>query len=97
MMELSADDLKSLKTYIRIDFNDDDKLLQEFAAAAAADMERMGIQYQPDDPAWKMVLFAIVLDWYENRGNVGTIPAIAEGMIFRLKTSNPDNYGGGME
>lgn len=61
-------ELTELKQYLKIDFDDDDKLL-EMLMGAARKYILGAVGYQPDeaDERVKVLISALVSDWYEHR------------------------------
>lgn len=62
-MELSV-----IKEYLKIDFDDDDRLL-EMLLGAARRYIRDAVGYKPDetDERVKLLLLVLISDWYEHR------------------------------
>lgn len=65
MAALTADDLKM---YLRIDYADEDTLIQDLLDGAIDFIQRAtGKTYMPEDGVWKMAVKYLVSHWYENR------------------------------
>lgn len=61
--------LAEVKAYCKIDFGDDDDLVTSLMASARAYLIKAGVpETALEDERSKLVLKALVLDWYDARG-----------------------------
>ena len=83
---MSPEDFVLLKQYMRVDHNDDDKLILELWNAAKEMLTGMNI---PDNiERFKQAARSLTLHWYDNPGAVGKydlIPLGARELINQLK------------
>lgn len=62
-------DLEAVKSYCRIDGNDEDELIQAFVDAAKGFLEGAGVpEPEADDPRYLLCVKAMVLEYYDHRG-----------------------------
>ncbi len=61
-------DITTIKEYLKIDFDDDDKILEMLLGSARRYIYD-AVGYQPDetDERVKLLLLVLVSDWYEHR------------------------------
>jgi len=60
--------LEEIKNYLRIDYNNDDNLIQSLITAARSLVEeKTGKTYKPDSELWNLCIKLLVAHWYENR------------------------------
>lgn len=83
-------DLDDVKTYCRIDGNDEDELIQSFVDTAKGYLEGAGVpEPEADDPRYLLCVKAMVLEFYDHRGMTesvtpSAIPGLAN-MVVQLK------------
>lgn len=62
-------DLEAVKSYCRIDGNDEDELIQAFVDTAKGYLEGAGVpEPEADDPRYLLCVKAMVLEFYDHRG-----------------------------
>lgn len=69
-------ELSTIKEYLKIDFDDDDSLL-ELLLGAARKYILDAVGYQPDetDERVKLLILVLISDWYEHREYSETVTA----------------------
>ncbi|MGM9566467.1 head-tail connector protein [Evtepia sp.] len=83
-------DLEAVKSYCRIDGNDEDELIQAFVDTAKGYLEGAGVpEPEADDPRYLLCVKAMVLEFYDHRGMTesvtpSAIPGLAN-MVVQLK------------
>ncbi len=86
--------LDEVKTWLRVDFTDDDALLTTLISATEQYLKNAtGIEYDSSNNLAKLFCMVLISDWYENREMVGkatdqTRPII-NSILMQL------SYGGG--
>lgn len=84
---LYSDFLVTVKSYLRIDYDDDDPIIESFILAAKQYLLGVGVTEQPDNELYKLVVMMLVGLFYENR-NVSEselkIPAVILNFITQL-------------
>lgn len=61
-------ELSYIKKYLRIDFDDDDEVLEGLIESAKAYvLEATGVKYSEKDLTYKSLIKFITAHWYENR------------------------------
>ena len=75
---MSPEDFVLLKQYMRVDHNDDDKLILELWNAAKEMLTGMNIPC--DIERFKQAARALTLHWYDNPGAVGKYDLIPLGL-----------------
>ncbi len=84
---MSHDLLVKLKLYCKVDFNDDDLLLELLYGAAVKYLRKANIEEDPDDEEYLVLAFAIVLEWYD-QGSMGTVSVGVRELINQFKHDN---------
>ena len=60
--------LSDVKQYLRVDFDDDDNLIQSLINTAIRYIQtQTGKQYVPTDEVWNNCIRLLVVHWYETR------------------------------
>lgn len=83
-------DLEAVKSYCRIDGNDEDELIQAFVDTAKGYLDGAGVpEPEADDPRYLLCVKAMVLEFYDHRGMTesvtpSAIPGLAN-MVVQLK------------
>lgn len=83
-------DLEAVKSYCRIDGNDEDELIQAFVDTAKGYLDGAGVpEPEADDPRYLLCVKAMVLEFYDHRGMTesatpSAIPGI-QNMVNQLK------------
>lgn len=69
-------ELSTIKEYLKIDFDDDDRIL-EMLLGSARRYVLDAVGYQPDetDERVKLLLLVLISDWYEHREYIESTPA----------------------
>lgn len=69
-------ELSTIKEYLKIDFDDDDRLL-EMLLGAARRYILDAVGYKPDetDERVKLLILVLISDWYEHREYIENTPA----------------------
>ncbi|MWC26638.1 phage gp6-like head-tail connector protein [Paenibacillus sp. MMS18-CY102] len=84
---MSNDQLEAVKGYLRIDFDDDDVIIDGFISAAKQYLINAGVPDQPDNELYKLVVNMMVSMFYENR-NVADkdmkLPTVVMNFITQL-------------
>lgn len=60
-------DIKELKEYLRIDFEEDDMLLRSLLSAAEEYLYNAGIKIDYKKPLYRLAIKLLVKHWYDNR------------------------------
>lgn len=63
-------ELSEIKEYIRVDYDDDDELLEELKGAAEEYLINAGIEVNYKSRLYKLAIKMLVIHWYENRETV---------------------------
>jgi uncharacterized phage protein (predicted DNA packaging) len=64
--------LDEVKTWLRVDFSDDDTLLTTLIKAAEQYLKNAtGITYDSENHLAKLFCMTLIADWYENREMIG--------------------------
>ena len=86
MSMTEAEKLNELKSYLRIDTDDDDELLETLMSAGVTFLEKAGVDYS-DEAEYRLALMKYVKEQYDNRDatkNEGYTNAMT-GMIIQLR------------
>lgn len=81
-------ELQELKNYLRVDFEDDDPLIQSLQVAAEQYITNAGITKDYTMELYKLAVKLLVGHWYDNREVVGQAQKLAyslESIIVQLK------------
>lgn len=77
--------LTYVKRYLRIDFEDDDPLIEIHIGAAKKYLEGAGVQERADNQLYYQVVTMLVALFYENRsGEELKVPAVVSNFITQL-------------
>lgn len=87
---MAALTLEEVKNYVRVDFDNDDILIQTLMDAADAFLKgSISINYDKEDERAKMLSLLIISDLYDNRGITdkvsGNIRKLVEDMSLQMK------------
>jgi uncharacterized phage protein (predicted DNA packaging) len=87
--------LEEVKSWLRIDFSEDDALLTTLISAAEAYLKNAtGVEYDENNHLAKLFCMTLISDWYENREMIGKasdqIRPIINSILMQL------TYGGGV-
>ena len=83
-------DLDAVKSYCRIDGNDEDELIQSLVDTAKGYLDGAGVpEPEADDPRYLLCVKAMVLEFYDHRGMTESVtPSAIHGlknMVNQLK------------
>lgn len=86
--------LDEVKTWLRVDFSEDDALLTMLISAAEAYLKNAtGVEYDENNHLAKLFCMTLISDWYENREMIGKtsdqVRPIINSILMQL------TYGGG--
>lgn len=76
-------ELNEIKEYIRVDYDDDDLLLEELKGAAEEYLTNAGINVNYKSRLYKLAIKMLVIHWYENRETV-LIGSISKSLEYSL-------------
>ena len=76
--------LTLLKAHCRIDYDDDDVLLQWLYKAAVQYLQKAGIAEQDEDEEYQLLAFTLVLEWYE-QGSTAAVTVGTRQLINQFK------------
>ena len=76
--------LTLLKAHCRIDYDDDDALLQWLYKAAVKYLLKAGIAEQAEDEEYQLLAFTLVLEWYE-QGSTAAVTVGTRQLINQFK------------
>lgn len=80
-------DLQYVKGYLRVDYDDDDILIQGFMAGAKNYLHGAGVPERQDDELYNIVVLMLVALFYENREVTDKdikIPSVLQNFIVQL-------------
>lgn len=81
-------DLKTMKEYMRVDYDEDDQLINSLTLAAKGYLTKAGAIEQPDNELYNVVLMMLTTFFYENRAaDSGVIPGTINNLITQLSCS----------
>ncbi len=81
---MDAELLTLLKAHCRVDYDDDDALLQWLYKAAVKYLDKAGIKEDTSDEEYLLVAFSLTLEWYEN-GSTAAVTVGTRQLINQLK------------
>lgn len=73
-----------LKAHCRVDYDDDDALLQWLYKAAVKYLLKAGIAEQDENEEYQLLAFTLVLEWYE-QGSTAAVTVGARQLINQFK------------
>jgi uncharacterized phage protein (predicted DNA packaging) len=92
MMIVSLDEVK---TWLRVDFSDDDALLSTLISAAEEYLKNAtGVTFDAANPLAKLFCMTLIADWYENREMIGKATDQTRPIIQSILTQLTYSYGG---
>ncbi|WP_085498531.1 head-tail connector protein [Paenibacillus aquistagni] len=81
-------ELSSVKGYLRVDFDEDDLLINGLILATKVYLRDAGVPEQAANELYNMVVLMLVAFFYENRSSdVGAIPSTISHLITQLSCS----------
>lgn len=87
--------LDEVKTWLRVDFTDDDALLTTLINAAEQYLKNAtGITYDSTNHLAKLFCMTLIADWYENREMIGKATDQTRPIIQSILTQLTYSYGG---
>ncbi|MEK4606546.1 head-tail connector protein [Geobacillus sp. FSL W8-1251] len=87
--------LDEVKTWLRVDFTDDDALLTTLISAAEQYLKNAtGIAYDSTNHLAKLFCMTLISEWYENREMVGKATDQTRPIIQSILTQLTYSYGG---
>jgi uncharacterized phage protein (predicted DNA packaging) len=87
--------LDEVKTWLRVDFTDDDALLTTLINAAEQYLKNAtGITYDSTNHLAKLFCMTLISDWYENREMIGKATYQTRPIIQSILTQLTYSYGG---
>jgi uncharacterized phage protein (predicted DNA packaging) len=87
--------LDEVKTWLRVDFTDDDALLTTLINAAEQYLKNAtGITYDSTNHLAKLFCMTLISDWYENRELIGKATDQTRPIIQSILTQLTYSYGG---
>jgi uncharacterized phage protein (predicted DNA packaging) len=87
--------LDEVKTWLRVDFSDDDALLTTLINAAEQYLKNAtGITYDSTNHLAKLFCMTLISDWYENREMIGKATDQTRPIIQSILTQLTYSYGG---
>ena len=93
--------LTEVKKYIRVDYTDDDELIELMLNATLDEMKELIPSFDPDNITnrQKILICAYIKEMYDNRGNTTAQPEKMMASLARLKAlpGDYDVYPGHME
>lgn len=90
-------DLEEIKSYLKVDFEDDDKLILDLKEAAVEYLKNSGIEENYGSNLYKLALRILINHWYTNR-NVVLVGTTSDEVDYSLKritmqlTLNGDDF-----
>lgn len=89
--------LDEVKTWLRVDFTDDDALLTTLISAAEQYLKNAtGITYDSTNHLAKLFCMTLISDWYENRELVGRASEQVRPILQSILAQLTYAYGGGV-
>lgn len=89
--------LDEVKTWLRVDFTDDDALLTTLISAAEQYLKNAtGITYDSTNHLAKLFCMTLISDWYENREMVGRASEQVRPILQSILAQLTYAYGGGV-
>jgi len=76
-----------MKNYLRIDFDDDDSIIQAMMIAAETYLHNAGVRKQRGNELYNVVVMMLTSLFYENRAPVDAIPSTLNNLIIQLAVS----------
>lgn len=87
--------LDEVKTWLRVDFTDDDALLTTLISAAEQYLKNAtGITYDSTNHLAKLFCMTLISDWYENRELVGRASEQVRPILQSILAQLTYAYGG---
>ncbi|WP_061567404.1 head-tail connector protein [Geobacillus stearothermophilus] len=87
--------LDEVKTWLRVDFSDDDALLSTLIGAAEQYLENAtGVEFDENNHLAKLFCMTLIADWYENREMIGKATDQTRPIIQSILTQLTYSYGG---
>ncbi|MED5042397.1 head-tail connector protein [Geobacillus stearothermophilus] len=87
--------LDEVKTWLRVDFTDDDALLTTLISAAEQYLKNAtGITYDSTNHLAKLFCMTLIADWYENREMVGRASDQVRPILQSILAQLTYAYGG---
>ena len=77
-------ELNEIKSYLKIDFDDDDRLILDLLSAAEEYLANAGVKKNCKSNLYKLALRILVSHWYLNR-NVITVGTTSSEVDYSLK------------
>jgi uncharacterized phage protein (predicted DNA packaging) len=87
--------LDEVKTWLRVDFTDDDALLTTLINAAELYLKNAtGVKFDATNHLAKLFCMTLISDWYENREMIGKATDQTRPIIQSILTQLTYSYGG---
>lgn len=77
--------LDQFKGYGKLEYQEEDEVLQAFVDAAAESLEKAGIPNSSDSPLYRLAVTRLALHYYECREEVGTGQPIPMGLNWMVE------------
>lgn len=77
-------ELEEIKNFLKVDFDDDNKLILELKSAAIEYLENAGIIQNEKSNLYKLALKILINHWYTNR-NIAMVGTITNEVEFSLQ------------
>ncbi len=87
-------DLDVIKTFLRVDGNDEDLLIDSLQIGAEIYLTNAGITKDYTSDLYELAIKLLIIHWYDNRmqftiGRVGKIEFALESIIYSIKYNQP--------
>jgi uncharacterized phage protein (predicted DNA packaging) len=87
--------LDEVKTWLRVDFSEDDALLETLIGAAEEYLKNAtGVEFDENNHLAKLFCMTLISDWYENREMIGKATDQTRPIIQSILTQLTYSYGG---
>jgi uncharacterized phage protein (predicted DNA packaging) len=87
--------LDEVKTWLRVDFSEDDALITTLINAAEEYLKNAtGITFDATNHLAKIFCMTLIADWYENREMIGKVTDQTRPIIQSILTQLTYSYGG---
>lgn len=89
-------DISGVKEYLRLEVDEDDRIVQSLLDSAVLFLENAGVPRQEENELYRLALRMLASHWYENREVIGKNTNLSYGLesiIHQLRLSEPNTGG----
>lgn len=77
-------DISKIKKYLRVDHSEEDDIIEGFVIAAKQYLTNAGVEEQPENELYNIVVQMLTALFYESRGTNTKIPHVVNNFIVQL-------------